>query len=126
MEKKYILSIGGDENLLTFQRFSVNTLDLSGLSPRNHGQSPSWLVLFFFLQWKSVGTPGLELKRTQNKLIEIWQPASVKLNMDCLFFPLPTVFVFFRAMYLITQEAGGGVAWRNVSLGLCSDCLGCR
>lgn len=48
MEKKYILSIGGDENLLTFQRFSVNTLDLSGLSPRNHGQSPSWLVLFFF------------------------------------------------------------------------------
>lgn len=78
MEKTYTSSVGGDENLLTFAWFSVSTLSLSGLSTRNHSQSLSWLLTCFCSGNKFVPLVWSRLKRTQNKLTEIWQPASVK------------------------------------------------
>lgn len=46
-EEEIHLSVGGDENLFTSKRFSVNALSLSGLSTGNQSQSLSWLVICF-------------------------------------------------------------------------------
>ena len=79
-------------------------------------QPKSLLVSHLFLQWKKVGNTGLELKRAQNKLTEIWQPASVKLNMNCCFFSLPRMFVFLFQSYASDENSWSWRrSWRNMS-----------
>lgn len=58
MGKEYILSVDGDENLLTFKWFSINALGLFGLSTGKSQQKFPWLVNWS-CSGKQLGPPGL-------------------------------------------------------------------